>query len=153
MVLRAASYLSNVELKKILAKEGYLPSKFTPGLFLHKTRDIAFCLCIDDFGVKYTDKRDAQHLVDTVGARYLIKVDWDPDYYLGVTLKWDYEKRTCKMSMPGYVKEALLKFQHEWNGRACYSPSPFTPIQYGKKMQMEKVDNSKKMNKTQVKLL
>ena len=92
--------------------------------------------------------------MDTVRAQYPIKVDWNPDYYLRVSLKYDYEKRTLEMSiMPRYVKEALLKFQHEWNGKSCSSPSPFTPIQYGKKMQMEKVDKSAKMNKEQVKLL
>ena len=55
--LKEASYLSNVELKRILAEQGYLPSKFTPGLFTHKTRDIAFALSTDDFGIKYSKKR------------------------------------------------------------------------------------------------
>ena len=48
--LKESSYLSNLELKRILAKEGYVPSRFTPGLFTHKTRDIIFSLVVDDFG-------------------------------------------------------------------------------------------------------
>ena len=55
--LKEAGYLSNLELKRVLAKEGYIPSQFTPGLFTHKTRDIAFSLVVDDFGVKYTKKK------------------------------------------------------------------------------------------------
>jgi len=62
-----ASYLSNVELKRVLAKEGYIPLKYTPGLFTHKTRDIAFSLCINNFGVRFVKKEDAEHLTKTVG--------------------------------------------------------------------------------------
>ena len=60
--LKEAGYLSNMELKRILAKEGYVPSKFTPGLFTHKTRDLSFSLVVDDFGVKYANKADVDHL-------------------------------------------------------------------------------------------
>ena len=116
--LKEAGYLSNLELKRVLAKEGYLPSQFTPGLFTHKTRDIAFSLVVDDFGIKYT-KKDAEHLIKTIMDRYEGKVSWDPDYYLGMTLEWDYIKRTCKLSMPEYVKQALCKFQHIMKQK-CY---------------------------------
>ena len=46
--LKEAGCLANQELKKILAAEGYKPSRFTPGLFAHETRDIAFSLVVDD---------------------------------------------------------------------------------------------------------
>jgi hypothetical protein len=32
--------------------------------------------CVDDFGVKYTNKADAQHLVDSLAALYEISTDW-----------------------------------------------------------------------------
>ena len=131
--LKEAGYLSNIELKRILAKEGYVPSKFTPGLFTHKTRDIAFSLVVDDFGVKYTNKADADHLIKTIEARYPITINWEPNFYLGMTMEWDYKNRTVTLSMPGYVKEALLKFQHATGEMKCTSPSPYTPPQYGKK--------------------
>ena len=51
MEIRKAMYglceggnIANIKLKRVLGLEGYLPSKFMPGLFTHKTRDIAFCL-------------------------------------------------------------------------------------------------------------
>lgn len=108
--LKEASYLSNLELKQILAKEGYFPLKLTSGIFKHTTRDILFSLVVDDFGVRYTKKEVAEHLTKTIENRYPIKCCWDPDYYLGITLKWDHKKRTVELSMPGYVTEALLKF-------------------------------------------
>ena len=35
---------------------GYHPTQYTPGLFKHKTKPLAFCLIVDDFGVKYNNK-------------------------------------------------------------------------------------------------
>jgi hypothetical protein len=61
-----------------------------PGLYTHKTRPIAFSLVVDDFGVKYINKEDMDHLVQTIGNRYPIKVDWKAEYYLGSTIKWGY---------------------------------------------------------------
>ena len=55
--------------------------------------------------------------------------------------------------MPGYVQEALLKFQHHYEESRHSSPSPHVPIQYGQKMQMANIDDSDPLTKTQVKLL
>lgn len=58
-----------VHKERVLAKEGYIPSKFTAGLYTHKTRKIAFSLVVDGFGVKYIHKEDADHLATTIGNR------------------------------------------------------------------------------------
>ena len=55
--------------------------------------------------------------------------------------------------MPGYVQEALLKFQHQYDGGRYSSPSPHVPIQYGQKIQMAKIDETEPMTSTQKKLL
>ena len=107
---------------------------------------------MDDFGVKYTKKEDAEHLIKTVMSRYDGKASWYPDYYFGMTLEWDYEKRTCKLSMPEYVKQVLCKFQHILKQK-CYSPSPFTPPIYGKKTQMAKIDTTAPMSADEKKKL
>ena len=152
--LKESGFLANQELKTVLAKEGYIPAKFTPGLYTHKTRPIAFSLVVDDFGVKYINKEDMEHLIAALGKKYPIKVDWKAEFYLGMTIKWDYNNRTAKLSMPGYVKEALLEFQHEsTNGIKYNSPSPYTPPVYGKKQQMAKIDDTKPINKQETKLL
>jgi hypothetical protein len=59
--LKESGFIANQELKVVLAKQGYIPSKFTPGLFTCKTRSIAFSLVVDDFGVKYEKKEDMDH--------------------------------------------------------------------------------------------
>jgi hypothetical protein len=54
--LKESEFIANQELKIVLAKAGYVPTKFTPGLYTRKTRPIAFSLVVDDFGVKYVNK-------------------------------------------------------------------------------------------------
>ena len=102
--LKEAGKLANIQLQKVLATEGYYPCPFTQGLFRHETRDITFSLVVDDFGVKYTNRKDAEHLESVIKKNYPMKTNWDGDYYLGMTLKWNYNKthnkRSVELSMP-----------------------------------------------------
>jgi hypothetical protein len=50
---KQAGLLANKLLQKCLAPFGYYPAQQTPGLWLLKTRPIAFSLIVDDFAVKY----------------------------------------------------------------------------------------------------
>ena len=116
--LQESGNLANIEFQAVLATEGYKPCQFTHGLYRHETRNIAFSLVVDDFGEKYTDKRDADHLIMTLQKKYPIKMNWIGDYYLGMTLEWNYHKihseRNVRLSMPCYVKKALVEFNHHF---------------------------------------
>jgi hypothetical protein len=92
---------------KFLEPFGYLPAPITPGLWCHTTRDIAFALVVDDFGVKYTKCADTEHLMTTLNKQYKVSEDWNGTRYCSLTLKWYYDKRTCDISMPGYIERAL----------------------------------------------
>ena len=56
--------LANKLLRKRLAPKGYYECKQTPGFWQHITRPILFTLVVDDFGVKYTNKADFDHLIE-----------------------------------------------------------------------------------------
>jgi hypothetical protein len=60
--LKLAGLLANQLLQKCLAPFGYYPARQTPGLWLHKTRPIAFSLIVDDFAMKYVGKDNTEHL-------------------------------------------------------------------------------------------
>ena len=60
--LKEASILAYDQLKDHLAPYGYAPVRFTPGLWKHDTSRITFTLAVDDFGIKYFAKADADHL-------------------------------------------------------------------------------------------
>ena len=61
--LKQAGRIANNRLKQHLKTYGYVPCRYTPGLFTHNSQKISFALCVDNFGVKYTDKADAQHIL------------------------------------------------------------------------------------------
>ncbi len=65
--LPQASIIAQQLLKECLQKHGYHQSQeTTPGLWKHGTHPISFSLVVDNFGVKYVGKENAQHLLDTV---------------------------------------------------------------------------------------
>jgi hypothetical protein len=73
-------------------------ARHAPGLWLHKTRPIAFSLIVDDFAVEYVGKENAQHLRNALLRSYELTIDWGGTVYSGMTLKWDYQKRTIGLS-------------------------------------------------------
>ena len=69
-----------------LKAAGYHPTARTPGLFRHESNSVTFCLVVDDFGVKYTNKADAEHLYNTLTKHYTITTDWEGTNYCGCLL-------------------------------------------------------------------
>jgi len=65
-----ASTLAYKNLKKNLEPHGYYPCPNTEGLWKHVSRPTTFCLCVDDFGIKYYSKADANHLLACLRETY-----------------------------------------------------------------------------------
>ena len=150
--LPQAGILANKQLQFFLAEDGYHPTKNTPGLWKHETKPIAFSLVVDDFGVKYVGKQNAQHLIDTLQKHYTTSVDWEGKLYCGMTLQWDYKNGTVDVSMPGYVKSALHTFQHDTPQRPTNAPSAYTPPIFGATIQYTTPpDTSPPIDKAQTK--
>jgi hypothetical protein len=70
-----------------------------------------------------------------INKNYNISSDWKGGAYCGLTLDWDYEKRTVELSMPGYIKAALHKYQHPAPARPEHAPHTWNPPIYGAKTQ------------------
>jgi hypothetical protein len=83
-----------------------------PGIWRHKWSPVLFSLVVDDFGVKYVGKQHVDHLIASIEEHYTFSKDWAGQLYCGITLNWNYTKRTIELSMMGYVASALHKFQH-----------------------------------------
>lgn len=60
-------------------------------MWKHKTRKTRFCLCIDDFGIQYHNRADADHLINALQAFYKITIDWSGRNYCGHQLDWNYQ--------------------------------------------------------------
>ena len=135
--LPQAGILAEKQLIRFLGRYGYAPVHHTPGLWRHTWCPISFCLVVDDFGVKYIGKEHADHLIQCLRNHYQeVDINWNGNRFCGVHLDWDYNQRTCSLSMPGYVTNALHKFQHPPPKKAQDSPYPATAKQYGVKVQL-----------------
>ena len=64
--LKQTGHITNDRLKIHLYQFGYAPVPRTPALWKHATRDITFTLVVDNFGVKYVVKENADHLIESL---------------------------------------------------------------------------------------
>ena len=64
--LPQAGFLAQELLIERLVKHGYTQCNLVPGVWCHTTRPVVFALIVDDFGVKYINKQDADHLMSVL---------------------------------------------------------------------------------------
>eukprot|EP00957_Ditylum_brightwellii_P201549 15326185-Ditylum_brightwellii.AAC.2 len=66
---------------------------------------------------------------------YTVAEDWSRTRYCGITIEWEYNNKRVFLSMPGYIPDALHKYQHPTPKRAqqgldqCKKPHYGAPIQ------------------------
>ena len=53
-------------LVKLLKPHGYYPLRSNPGIWCHETLPTKLALCVDNFGIEYTNPAHDHHLVDTL---------------------------------------------------------------------------------------
>jgi hypothetical protein len=131
--------------------KGYYQCQHTPGLWRHVWRSITFCLVVDDFGIKCTNKADFEHLKSALEEHYTVAVDYTGSLFCGIKLTWDYPRRTVSCTMPGYIDTALTKYQHTKPAVPQHAPYQVAPIQYGAKVQRVAADTSAPLNKAEIK--
>ncbi len=78
--------LANKCIHRKLAPFGYYKCVNTPGLWYHETRLLTFTLIVDDFGVKYVDKTDVDHLPASINMTYTLTKDWTDNLYCSIKL-------------------------------------------------------------------
>ena len=95
--------LAYEDLKSHLAKYGYNPVKFTPGLWKHQSNNVSFALVVDDFGVKHNNMESLNHLINALQSKYDITTNVKGNLCIGVTSQWNYKDSEVNISMPGYL--------------------------------------------------
>jgi len=104
-------------------------------------------LAVDDFGIKYFSKQDANHLLSALQAKYSITIDWSCDSYLGLNINWQFDKGYVEISMADYVPKALAKFKHTPPHLPQHAPHAWTAPVYGQKTQHATEDHSPFLDK------
>ena len=111
--LKESGVIAIDQLVRKIKRFGYKPMPQTPGLWKNTSRRRTFTLCVDNFGIQYFSKDDANHLIGAIQATYKFSIDWEGTQYFSLTLAWNYPKEYVDISMPGYMKKALNKFNHK----------------------------------------
>ena len=94
-------------------------------------------------------EENAQYLLDAVQQNYKCSCNWNGEWYCGLTIKWDYSGRKVHLSMPGYVRKALIRFRQPPPAKQQDQPYPHVKPNYGAKMQYaQEDDKSPKLNKS-----
>jgi hypothetical protein len=133
--LKQAALLAYQHLVNQLAPHGYHPCPYTTGLWEHDTRPTKFCLCVDDFGVKYFSTADADHLLNSLRQHYKISVDWagtpptTEDFLSsGITRKNMLTSRCLDTLHP----LGNVSLQHPKPARPQHAPHQWTQPAYGR---------------------
>ena len=121
--LKQAARLAYDNLVTNLKKDGYFPDKYCPNIWSHESRPTKFCLCVDDFGVKYFTKDDAQHLITSLQQSYDITIDC-------LDIEWNYDKEYVDISMKHFVIKTLQRLQHTFPSKPQYAPHSWTVPNY-----------------------
>ena len=83
---------------------------------------ILFNLCVHDFWIKYFNKKDVQHLIDTLSKTYKVDVDWSGKNFLGYTINWHYDEGYVDLSMPKFNNETFKELNYSHPEQPQYSP-------------------------------
>ena len=82
--LKQAACLAYDLLCDLLGKEGYTPSTLSPNIWDHKTRATKFYLCVDNFGIKYVNNDNIDHLLNASKNHYTVSEDWTGENCCGL---------------------------------------------------------------------
>ena len=94
-----------------------------------------------DFEIKYVRKQSDNHLIQDLQKLYTISIDWSANFFCGITLSQDYIRRSCDVSMPSYIPEALHKFQHLAPAQSKDAPHSCKLPVLGSRFQYAKTDD------------
>ena len=104
-------------------------------MWKHDNKPISFTLIVNDFLVKYTQRKDALELLEILQQNYeAVTTNWMGTLYRGITLECDYIRFQVNLSMPGYITKTLHQFQHESLTSITMTAIPYIPPVYGKKV-------------------
>ncbi len=124
----------------------------TLGLWKHESQPLTFTLVVDNFGVKYENKEDVDHLIASIKSTYKLTEDWTGNLYCGISLDWDYVNRTVDISMPGYIKKKLQEYNHMLPEQMQAYPYTPAPKKYGAHTQTPlEVDSSPRLDEKGIK--
>ena len=81
-----------------------------------------FSLVVDNFRVKCEGIQHANNLKIALEQHYNVAVDWKGKLFCGITLERNYKMRHVDLSVPDYVGQKMIKYQHPKPRQSQCSP-------------------------------
>jgi len=106
---------------------------------------------VDDFGIKYINKDDLDHLICTLEKYYEVAVDLDGKEFVKIELDWDYDNKKVHLSMAPYLQKALRQFDNIVPTKRHNTPYPHIEPKYGARQQYAEYDTSAPVGKDEQK--
>ena len=91
---------------------------------------------MDNFSVEYFGNKHANHLAKILNQYHNITEDWEGNKYAEIDLNWEYNKRTCRAIMDGFILYIRNKYGHTTPKKPQHSPHKHRPINYGANQQI-----------------
>ena len=110
-------------------------------------------LIVDDFGLEYVRKQEADHLASVLKNHHDISQDWEGKKFEGIDLDWNYAikncDRTCCLYMKNYIKILLVKMNHTMPHKPQITPHKCREVKYVSNTQLAPEEyTSKPLNAT-----
>ena len=152
--LKEAGLIAQKELLNVLSRNGYSEPDNMMIIRANDPKDkTAAVVNVDDFGIKYTDKADAEKLLQIIrDAGYILKVDWEGKKYCGLNINHDIIGRTLTIDVGDMVFDMLERFGMT-DCKGADSPIKYIAPIYGQAKQYSEIDESTPLNKEEIKRL
>ena len=131
--LKEAAVLAYNRLTTFLNTYGYYHVPGTAKFWKHKTKRTAFCLCVDNIGLKYYSKEDLTHFLTAIKNHYDYYIEHQGSNYIGFTLKSNCIEGCVDMLMPRYISKLLARLKHNKPLKLGCSPHEHYPVKLTKK--------------------
>ena len=141
------------ELLPHLFAAGYAPIKDMPMCFSDADGSTRFCLVVDDFGISSKTQEGTDRLLATLRQFYPITHDPRGRKFLGMKIHHDRVLRKLTISMPGYIQQALDRFNLKAPNKPVLTPLPYNVPNYGQKVQQPVEDDSPPASEADKKLV
>ena len=151
--MKKYAIISYIKLVKHVNRHRYYPILFTPGLWAHINLATKLYLCVDDLGVQYFSKDEADHLLDELKKHYAVSTDWEGGGG-DLTIDWGYKNVHVNLSRPYYIPKTLKLLQRPKPNKSQYMSCRWTKPVYGQHIQIyPETDSSTPLSKRYTKFI
>jgi hypothetical protein len=105
---------------------------------------VTFALIANNFAIQCVGNAHLDHLCQALKKQYKVSEEINDTRFAGMTLKWNYSpihtKRSCRLSMPGYIINVYTRYKHLMPTKHQLSPHKHHDIILGQTTQLTHVN-------------